>query len=417
MSNRLNALENLDARIDLHLQDNKSLGVLLVRLLRVRELQILFGYALGIRLVETAIETITAVLRPQDEIVQLGENEFVLLLPDLLSPNHAVLAAHRVVRTFQRPVPVDGHGILATVAVGIALAPDHGNTADALCRRADIAFGEARRSGDSVALYTPVEQLLDVPYGELRHALEQGQLDVHLQPILDLRNDRVIGAESLARWTSPGLGAIRPDIFVPVAERTGLIGEMTRWSVNVTLRHTAIGQFAGRGMHVSINLSPRVFLDHSFADQMLSALKIWDVPPQAVVLEVTEGAMMEDPVHSASVLRTLREQGISIAVDDFGTGYSSFSYLRKFPANEVKIDQTFIMEMSSDPRTAQLVRSMIELAHRLDMRVVAEGVEDQETLDLLRGMDCDFAQGFHIGRPQPAEQFIESLATTPLVAT
>jgi EAL domain-containing protein (putative c-di-GMP-specific phosphodiesterase class I) len=342
-------------------------------------------------------------------MIQTGEAEFVLILPELLSPNHAVLAAHRVVREFQRPLMVDDHGMLAAVAVGIALAPDHGTSADALCRRADIAFGEARRNGEHVAMFTPREQLFDIPYGELRTALETGQLQVHMQPIVDLRNDRVVGAESLARWASTGLGNIAPDVFVPLAERTGLIGELTRWSIYTTLRHTALARFAERGMHVAINLSPRVFLDHSFAEQLISALKIWDVPASSVVLEVTEGAMMEDPTLSADVLRTLRDAGTGIAIDDFGSGYSTFAYLRRFPAQEVKIDQSFIAEIARDPRSAQLVRSMIELAHRLDMRVVAEGVEDSETLQLLREMDCDRAQGFHLGRPLPAEDFILSL--------
>jgi diguanylate cyclase (GGDEF)-like protein len=409
MPHRLETIGELDAQLRQVLLPGACVGVLLVRLLRIRELNILFGYELGQRLVETAAATITAALRPVDIVQQVGESEFVLVLPDLMSPNHALLAAHRIVRAFQRPLEVDGQGMLATVAVGVALAPDHGTSADALCRRADIAFGEARRNGQHVAMYDPKEQLLDVPYGTLRRALEQGQLQVNLKPILDLHHDRIIGAESLARWSSPGLGTIRPDVFVPLAERTGLIGEMTRWSINVTLRHTALARLGDRGMHVSINVSPRVFLDHSFGEQMIAALRMWDVPPAAVVLEVTEGAMMEDPEHSAEVLGALRDAGLSISIDDFGTGYSSFTYLRKFPANEVKIDQSFIFELTRAPRTAQLVSSMIDLAHRLDMRVVAEGVEDVATLEALRAMGCDFVQGFHIGRAEPAEAFIAKL--------
>jgi diguanylate cyclase (GGDEF)-like protein len=409
MTDRLQSLAAVDAHLARMLAPGVRVGVLMVRLLRLRELNILFGYELGQRLVETSAAAIAAALRPVDVVVQTGEHEFVLLLPDLLSPNHAVLAAHRVVRVFQRPLEVDGQGMLATVAVGVALAPEHGSHADALCRRADIAFGEARRNGEHVAVYDPRETLLDVPYGTLRRALEQGQLQVYLQPILDLKGDRLIGAESLARWTSPGLGTIRPDVFVPLAERTGLIGEMTRWSINVTLRHTALARLGDRGMHVSINVSPRVFLDHSFGEQMLAALRIWDVPPAAVVLEVTEGAMMEDPGHSASVLGSLRDAGLSISIDDFGTGFSSFTYLRRFPANEVKIDQSFIFEVARDARTARLVRSMIELAHRLEMRVVAEGVEDATTLEALREMGCDYVQGFHVGRAEPAEAFAARL--------
>jgi len=344
-----------------------------------------------------------------DTVQQAGDNEFVLTLPELLSANHALLAAHRLLRAFQLPLTVDEYDILATVAIGVAICPDHGGGADALCRRADIAFGEGLRSGDHVALFLPRESYLDVPYGELRNALVNGELQPHLQPIFEVRSGRLIGAESLARWHSPELGTISPDIFVPLAEQTGLIGELTRWSMNATLRYAALARLAERGMHFSINLSPRVFLQHDFGDQLLAALKIWDVPARALMLEITEGAVMEDPVRSASVLQRMRAAGMSIAIDDFGTGQSSLSYLKQFPADEVKLDRSFIRDIVHDERSARLLRSIIELAHSLDMRVVAEGVEDAATLHLLGEMGCDLAQGFHLGRAQPAEQFVAEL--------
>ncbi len=409
MLSRAGVLATLDTRIREHTETGKTLGVLVVRILRLRELNILFGYEVGERLVEAVAQRMSSALRPVDRVLQAGDNEFVLMLPELLSANHALLAAHRVLRAFEQPLTVDGYDLLATVAIGVAIGPQHGDSADALCRRADIAFGEGLRSGEHVALFVPRESYLDVPYGELRNALGNGELQPHLQPIFEVRSGRLIGAESLARWHSPVLGTISPDIFVPLAEQTGLIGELTRWSMNATLRFAGLARLAERGMHFSINLSPRVFLQHDFGDQLLAALKIWDVPARALMLEITEGSVMEDPGRSATVLQRMRAAGMSIAIDDFGTGHSSLSYLKQFPADEVKLDRSFIRDIAHDERSARLLRAIIELAHRLEMRVVAEGVEDAATLHVLGEMGCDLAQGFHLGRAQPAEQFVAAL--------
>ncbi|MCI1709952.1 MAG: bifunctional diguanylate cyclase/phosphodiesterase [Chiayiivirga sp.] len=408
-ASRAAALAVLDDRIALSLEQGTLLGVLVVRLLRLREFNILFGYELGQHLVEKAQQAIARVLRPADTVEQVGEGEFLLCLPELISANHALLAAHRVVRVFNEPLVVEGSAMLAAVAVGAALCPEHGSSADLLSRRADVAFGEARRSGTHAALYQAREEHFDLPYGALRAALEQGQLQLYLQPIADPRDARVAGAEALARWNSPELGTISPDVFIPLAERTGLINELTRWCINATLRHAAETHLAERGIHLSINLSPRVFLDNSFADQLLSALKLWGVPPRTLMLEVTESAMMEDAAQAIEVLLRLRAAGMRVAIDDFGTGYASFSYLRRLPVDEVKLDRSFVRDITTDARGAQLVRSMIELAHSLEIRVVAEGVEDNATLAMLADMGCDFAQGYHIGRPMPAKAFTDAL--------
>jgi diguanylate cyclase (GGDEF)-like protein len=408
---RADQLEQLDARLRDGVAAAGPRGLLVVRILRQREFNILFGYGFGQRLVDEAAARLRAVLRPVDVVDVVGEGEFVVTLPGLVSPNHALLAAHRVVRAFREPLPVEGHGMFATINVGVAVAPQHADSADALCRCADIAYGEAQSNGSHAAMFDPQGHRPHVTFGQLRAALDNGRLVAHLQPIVELRSRRVVGAESLARWHCDALGTVSPDVFVPLAEQTGLIGELTRWSMNATLRHAGAVRLGELGMRFSLNLSPRVFLEHSFGDQLLSALRLWDVPPEAITLEVTEGAVMEDPEHSAEVLHRMSQAGMSISIDDFGTGYSSFSYLRQFPADEVKIDRSFIRDIVHDARSAELVRSMIELAHRLRMRVVAEGVEDEPTVELLLDMGCDLAQGFHLGRPQLAEDFIAHLRT------
>ena len=227
----------------------------------------------------------------------------------------------------------------------------------------------------------------------------------------DLRQDRLAGVESLARWNSPRWGAVEPSVFIPLAEQTGLITPLTRWSLNNSLHVCAEAQRAGLTLPFSINLSPRVFPERGIVEQILGALRIWDIAPESIVLEVTETAVMDDPALSARLLQRLRNEGLRIAIDDFGIGHSTFAYLQHIPATELKIDKSFVIDMHRDERTRQLVHSMIELAQNLGLEVVAEGVEDGATLQLLREFGCDYAQGYFIGRPQPASEFLAAQTT------
>jgi EAL domain-containing protein (putative c-di-GMP-specific phosphodiesterase class I) len=197
---------------------------------------------------------------------------------------------------------------------------------------------------------------------------------------------------------------------VPLSEHCGLIGDFTRWSLHASLRLCAEARKHDSSLQIAVNMSPLVFAEDDVVEQIMAALRLWDVPPTAIVLEVTEGAIMEDPHRSGRILQRLHGEGLGIAIDDFGTGYSSFAYLRQFPATELKIDQSFVRGMGSESRSLQLVQSMIDLGHHLGILVVAEGVEDQGTLEQITELGCDLAQGFHICHPQPAEQFIAGLA-------
>jgi len=389
------------------------LGVMLVRLQRLREFQLIYGYAAGDALGTAACELVRHVLRPNDIIARIGEHEFVVLLPDLHDRHHAALAGSRVVRAFQAPLPIGTRAVLASVAIGISVSPEHGLDAELLMRRAELALGDAMRSTERSVLYATADESMLVPYELLRDAIAGNRLEVHLQPILDLQSNTIVGAESLARWHEPDRGVIAPDVFIPLAEETGLISELTRWSVNATMRHAASARQLAPAMAFSINLSPRVFGEREIIAQILSALKIWDVPPADVTLEVTETALMEDPALSLRLLERLRQEGFGIAIDDFGAGYSSLAYLKQFPATELKIDRAFVMDMQSDARSVQLVKSIIDLGHHLQMSVVAEGVEDATTLEMLARMGCDRAQGYHIRRPQPAAEFIRMLSDAP----
>lgn len=387
----------------------RCLGVLLLGLQGLRQFNIQHGYERGERLAAQVLALVREALRPGDQVVVVAPGEMLVLLPGLRDVQHAQLAAARLLRQFAAPLEVMGLPVLANVAVGIATCPDHGTGADVLCRHAEAALVVAAATPDRMAVSEarPLEEGLDP--AELRDGLAGGQLVMHLQPLWDLREGRVAGAESLARWQHPRLGAISPGRFVPLAETSGLLPEFTRWSVNATLQHAVQARRAGRTLPISLNLSGGALAERGVVDQLLSALAVWDVPPSDLVVEVTETAIVSNLERGASLLGRLHAAGVRVAIDDFGVGNASFAYLRQFPASELKIDRSFVTGMLGDFRAQQLVKAMIDFSHHLGIRVVAEGVEDRATLQALAAMDCDYAQGYAVGRARPAAEFIADL--------
>ncbi|MBK8285835.1 MAG: EAL domain-containing protein [Ahniella sp.] len=385
--------------------DGGSVAVLLLRLRRYRQEHILFDNFLN----ETVTERVKQSLRPEDRVFEIGENRFALLLPGVRGSNHAQLAANRLVRSFVEPINNGVQQVQVMPTIGIAVYPDHGDTGEQLLDGAESAFEQASLSNDRYALAQINGRRRSISYDALRDAIQQNRLEVNFQPIWNMRTNRLFGAESLARWSHPEFGEVNPTEFVLLAEQTGLITGFTRWSLNGTLRHCASALARNPDLHFAINLSPRVFHDPGVVEQINGAAQIWEVPSDRIVLEVTESAVMEDAEISARVLHRLREIGFGIAIDDFGIGYSTYSYLKRFPATELKIDQSFVRDLAVDPRSANLVRSMVELGHSLMMRVVAEGVETPELAKLLGDMGCDLAQGYWFGAPVTAEVFIKGL--------
>jgi diguanylate cyclase (GGDEF)-like protein len=394
-------------------RDNgRVLGVMLLRLRRFREFNIHFGYENGDRLVAAAFDLARQALRPVDEIIQIGACEFAILLPDLHNPDHAMLAASRMIRLFQEPIAISERSVVVDVAIGVALCPQHGTTPDILFRCAERAYTIARHAIDRYAVYAVAAGEVSVAHEDLHEAIVNNRLELYVQPQWDLRYGRLAGVESLARWNSPRWGVVEPSVFIPLAEQTGLITPLTRWSLNNSLHYCAIARRLGLDLPFAINLSPRVFSERGIVEQILGALRIWDVPPEVIILEVTETAVMDDPEHSARLLRRLRDEGLRIAIDDFGIGHSTFAYLQNTPATELKIDKSFVTGMLRDERTLQMVHSMIELAKNLDLEVAAEGVENAETMQALVELGCDYAQGYFLGKPQAAAKFLQAQSVT-----
>lgn len=392
-------------------RDACQFAVVVIGLNGLREVSLRFGYQDGEKAEESAHSLIQQSLRPVDRVFRIANEKFAIVLPGMRNGNHALLAVTRLLSTFEQPIHAASSPWQVHPVMGVSLFPDNGDTPDLLCRRAEMALDEAHRRGEQFAFYKTHGTQVEIFYEEFHDAIEANRLQVHFQPILDLQDKRVVGVESLARWTSPQHGVVSPSDFIPYAEQRDLISSLTRWSIHATLRHAANLQ-PGCGIAVAINISPRAFIDPGFVEQFMDALEIWGVPPTSIIAEVTETALVNDLEMSVAVLRRLRNRGIRIAIDDFGTGYASISYLRKFPATELKIDKSLVGEMHEDVYSARLVSAIIKLAHDLNMATVAEGIENESTQQLLTEFGCRFGQGFHIGRPVPATEFIAALAAT-----
>ena len=383
-------------------------GLMLVHLRRMRQVSALLGSAAALALLHATEARLSELLRPIDRVFLVAPNELLVVLPKLLSREHGVLAARKVLRQFEYPIQVLERPMTPVLTLALAVAKEPGEPVEAVIGRAQGALDLALESNRRFVLASDAPReawLLD----DLRDALVNNELTVHFQPVFALAEQRIVAVEALARWNSKGHGVIPPSRFITLAEQTGLAPELTRWGVNAVLREYASLRKCRPELRCAFNLSPKVIGQFGLEEQIHSALAIWDIPASSLVLEVTESAVMEDPELSSVVLSNLRQSGVQISIDDFGQGYSSFTYLKNFPASELKIDQSFVTSMGSDPRSRQLVKAIIDLAHDLDMRVVAEGVEDQIVLDHLIELGCDMAQGYHLARPLAKDELLKLL--------
>ena len=404
MMNRAALFDALAAAVT----DGDCTGVLLLRTQQLREFERLFGYEAGEWLAMALQDRLGAALRSQDRWFRIGECDFAAVLPRLQQRQHAALAAAKVVRVMRQTFERDGRPLHANVAVGVATWPQDGADAATLCRCADEAATLAVRLPEGYAFNASAPEGL-VDYDALHSAIAGNRLQTWLQPILAVEDDRLLGFESLSRWYHEGAW-MPPARFVVTAEETGLIAELTHWCLHGTLRHCAPLLRRRPDLSCSVNLSPRAVLDDGLAEQIEGALRLWEVPPRSLKVEITETAFIDNQAQLAQVLDTLRGMGVGVSIDDYGTGYSSLRYLRDFPIDEIKIDRSFIADMPFNPRSVSLSTAVVELAHGLGAQAVAEGVEDARVLAMLREIGCDRYQGFLCGAPRPAEQVLAALA-------
>jgi diguanylate cyclase (GGDEF)-like protein/PAS domain S-box-containing protein len=392
-------------------QDHRSAAVLLMDLNRFQEINDTLGHPRGDLLLQAVGKRLQQVLRPTDTVARLGGDEFGVLLT-LRASSDAVLVAKKIEKGLEDPIEIEGIPVQVEPSSGIAFYPDHGETADSLLQRADVALYASKRSGNAYAIYNPEKD----PYsprrlaliGELRQAMAAGQLFLVYQPKTDLRSGGVMGIEALVRWQHPTLGLIPPDQFILPAEQTGLIKSLTPFILRTAMRQCT-ERLPLRDLKVAVNLSVRNLLDPELPDQIHTALRDCGMAPDRLELEITESAIMADVPLAMHTITTLTAEGIGFSIDDFGTGYSSLVHLKRLPVASIKIDRIFVKDLLTDEENEVIVRSTIEMAHNLDRKVIAEGVESGEALDRLAEMGCDEAQGFHISRPLTADDLMRWL--------
>ena len=382
--------------------EGQSFALFLVDVDRLREINDTLGHETGDRLLRQVATVLRESAREADTIARLTGGEFALLVPAMKADGTSILI-EKIARLFGRSFQIDGTSLTVGVRVGIVLFPEHGETASVLLRHADVALHQAKRMKTMEAIY---DQTMD-PFSkrrlklinDLRKAINGRELKLHYQPQLDGASGKILGVEALARWHHPEEGPIAPLEFIALAENCGLIGPLTDWVLNEAVRQCREWEDHGLAINMSVNVSAHSLMDASFPDKVAGILARWRIPPERLILEVTESVFMLDTDHSLRVLDALREMGLQLSIDDFGTGYSSLAYLKRMPVHELKIDQNFVRDMLTSTSDANIVATTVALAHGLGMKIVAEGVETEEVWRNLQAMGCDVVQGYHFSRP------------------
>ncbi|HEX5304935.1 MAG TPA: EAL domain-containing protein [Dyella sp.] len=390
-----------------------TLAVLMLDVDRFKEINDTMGHAIGDRVLIEIGRRLRAGLRDADMLARFGGDEFVVLMEGIAA-SELVQRAEQLLATVGEPITAEGMELFLDVSVGMALFPEHGDNAEELLRRADIAMYDAKESRTRLQLYRPgrdAEHLYRLSLvNDLRRAVPNGELMLYYQPKQQLCSGRVVNVEALLRWRHPQHGIIPPDDFIALAEHSGIIRTLTDWVLHEVIRQCAEWSAAGMDIGIALNLSAMDLGSGELPDLLARHLAHYRIDPSQLVLEVTETAVMRDALYSLEVLNRLKACGVMLAIDDFGTGYSSLSHLKRLPVDELKIDKSFVMGMAEDEDDAVIVRSTIELAHNMGLKVVAEGVETEAAMEMLRGFRCDSAQGYLISRPMAAADATRWLA-------
>ena len=377
------------------------------------------GHYVGDALLKQAAERIRKATREADTVARVGGDEFTLVFPNVTSLQTLSAAAEVMLDELARPFPSEGQELFVSASVGISLFPDDAGSVEELIKHADAAMSSAKHLGRNNFQFYNAGMNLDVQdrmliEAGLRTAIQRDELSLVFQPKIDLATRRIFGAEALLRWNHPKLGMIPPSRFVPVAEEAGLVGQIGEWVLNTACQQIRQWQDAGHCLQVAVNVSARQFQDYDVAELVMDIMRDTGALAQNLEIELTESAVMNDAESSIVTLERLAALGVQIAIDDFGTGYSSLSYLKRLPLDLLKIDQSFVRDISSDPNDAAIVRAIITLARSLGIKVIAEGVENEAQLAFLNAYGCQYAQGYLFGRPLTPDQLIKLVATGEL---
>jgi len=410
--NRSYFQECLARRIFVARKNQTILSVLLIDLNRFKEVNDALGHKIGDQVLVAAGQRISYVLSKKSILARLGSDEYAVLVSNT-SADETLAQASAITHSLRSHIDINSYHLSISAAIGIAFYPQHGESQEKLLRHADIAMCHAKQNADDYCQYnksyhanSPNRLSLTA---DLRHAIDNGWLTLHYQPKVCLSDGEIIGVEALARWSHPHHGYVSPDVFIPLAEQAGMINNLTEWLIRTALKQLAIWQDFNKHLSMAINISARNLQNENLPELIKKQLATYSIPPDKLTLEITESSIMIDPEKSRELINTLSQWGIHISIDDFGTGYSSLAYLKRLTVDELKIDRSFVRNMLYDQDDQIIVHSTIELAHNLHLNVVAEGVEDFSTYNILQEYGVDYVQGYYFCRPIPAKKFSDWL--------
>jgi len=412
LPNRLQGIELLRKKLSQVSPESGSLCVLVMHLQRFREIQSSLGHEIGDEVLRQTALRLKSTLKENDILARLEGDQFLIIIPDADAVAGKQLAK-KLADVLDAGLSVHSVNVSLDACIGICVAPEHGRQPDDLLRRAAVAKNDAQNSQRRIRVYQNGREARHVRQlailGDLRRSTRENELKLYLQPKVTLDNTQVCGAEALLRWDHPELGRIPPDEFIPLAESAGSISMITQWVIDRTVNHCSILREQGINLPIAVNLSGRDLMNNKLTRYIRETLEKYGMPATCLILEITEEAVVQDMDQAIEILNELRAMGCCTSMDDFGTGYSSLAHLQKLPVDELKIDRAFVTSLPDDPQNTAIVRSIIELAHNLNLEVVAEGVETTAALRWLREEGCERAQGFYLSRPMEAEHFVSWL--------
>lgn len=417
LPNRMLLNDRVTQAIVLAPRHSKKVAVLFLDLDGFKHINDSLGHPTGDKLLQSIAKRLVACVRSSDTVSRQGGDEFVVLLSEMEQSEDAAISALRILQAVAEAHTIDHHDLHVTASIGLSVFPDDGKDAETLIKNADTAMYQAKENGrQSYQFFRPAMTVRAVERQSieenLRRALDRREFTLHYQPKIKLRTGEITGAEALLRWTHPVRGSVSPAQFIPVAEDCGLILPIGQWVLREACKQARAWLNAGLSLGtIAVNISSMEFRDDNFLESVFAILSETGLDPRSLELELTESVLMKRAESAASVLKTLRARGVQIAVDDFGTGYSSLSYLRKFPIDALKIDQSFVRQITSAPDDSTIVTAVISMGRSMKLRVVAEGVETREELAFLQTHQCDEAQGFYFSRPVLPHQFAMLLKT------
>lgn len=409
LPNRILLVDRLEQAINTASFERSKIAILVVDIDRFKDINDTLGHSTGDRVIRQIAQRLRKIIPEPNTVARLGGDEFGIILKKFGTKEDAAEVVHTIKETLQVPLKLEGVRLDIDASIGITLYPEHGKDAQILLQRADVAMYQAKQKHCGFIMYTTTLDRCNTRrltlMGELREAIINNELVAYYQPKIDIKTGKIKELEALVRWKHKVHGLVQPDDFIPMAEQTGLIKQLTLWILHESLMQCAKWNDEGFELRVSVNLSANDLMDVELPETITRTLNAHNVPPEKLLLEITESAVMLDPNRALEVLTNLSTLGVRLSVDDFGTGYSSLSYLSKLPVSELKIDKSFVMGMENNSNNTVIVQATIDLGHNLGLEVVAEGVETASSISLLQPLGCDTLQGYYFTKPLSAQEF------------